>query len=96
VSDAVVFEAVFTKPCNKPKGAATMQQLIFPKIAEEIQAGIAQLEADLETINQARKDKKAELKRAQKSLRALNGQGSGSAAGRGPKAASRTRKEAAA
>jgi peptidoglycan hydrolase CwlO-like protein len=52
-----------------------MTQMLFPEIAQQIQANIAKLESELETINQSRKDKKAELKRAQKSLGALNGSG---------------------
>jgi hypothetical protein len=53
-----------------------MTQMLFPEIAQQIQASIAELESELESINQSRKDKKAELKRAQKSYRAFSGQNS--------------------
>jgi hypothetical protein len=50
-------------------------QMAFPAIAEPLQAAIAQAEAEMEDLNQARKDKKAELKQLRKSLADLNGGG---------------------
>jgi len=49
--------------------------MAFPAIAEPLQAAIAQAEAEMEDLNQARKDKKAELKQLRKSLADLNGGG---------------------
>jgi len=50
-----------------------MQEILFPEIAEEMKANIAGLKSQLEDLNQARKSKKAQIRQAEKSMRALTG-----------------------